>query len=231
MRVPVNTFAAALVALLGSAFAASADTWTGLYGGLSIGRAWSDFSVLDGPGTPHCWWCVNNYGGKADDFSAGGQLGYNYELNNLVLGIEGEIAGGTLSGTVFDPTHVGPSGSVDGNLYGAVTGRLGYSFGPVLVYGKAGWGWLDADIEWSDPVYSASAKQDKTLSGAVFGGGIEYAISPAMSVKAEYMRLDFADTTVLDVKGYCCGFQQPIEVGPIDTFRVGLNIHLNGTSY
>ena len=203
------------------------ESWTGFYVGLSAGDGLSDFRVLDGPANTNCWWCVNNYGDNADSIFAGGQLGYNYQMNNLILGIEGEVAGSVLGGNASDPTHTGPQGSVDGKLYGAITGRIGYAVGSVLLYGKAGYGAMDTDINWVDPVYSAYAHQNETLSGAVFGGGIEYAISSVVSVKAEYMRLDFGGTTVLDVKGYPGGYQQGIDIEPIDTFKVGVDFRLN----
>ena len=68
---------------------------------------------------------------------------------------------------------------------------------------------------------------NRTLSGPVFGGGIEYAVSPAVSLKAEHMRLDIGERTLMDVIGYPGGYQQAIDVGPIDTIKIGINFHLN----
>ena len=200
--------------------------WAGFYAGLHVGRAWSDFQTIDSSQNKNCWWCVNNYGDDAESFFGGGQLGYNFQRANIVFGVEGDIGGGLLGGSALDPTNVGPSSRVDGDFYATITGRLGYAFGPALLYGKAGWGWVDTDFDWSDPVYSAHASAHETLEGAVFGGGLEYLLSPRLSVKAEYLRFNVSDSKVLDVQGYCCGYQQPIEVDDIDTFKLGINIHL-----
>jgi outer membrane immunogenic protein len=204
-------------------------SWSGLYGGVMAGGSSSNLTVLDGPGNVNCWWCVNNYGHKADQMFVGGQIGYNYQIDQLVLGIEGELSNKMVDGKAFDPTHTGPSGRVDGGFYGAITGRLGYSLGPALIYGKAGWGAMDAHMSWADPVYSSTASGHKTLSGAVFGGGIEYALSPAISLKAEYMNLDLGGSKLLNVIGYPGGYQQRIKLDSIDTFRVGVNFYFNAS--
>ena len=228
-------FGGAIIALSFGHAAVAADmvsyehSWSGLYGGIMAGVSSADLTVFDGPANLNCWWCVNDYNDSAGQTFMGGQIGYNHQINQLVLGIEGELSVNMIDGTAFDPTHDGPRGKVDDGLYGAITGRLGYSLGSVLIYGKAGWGVMDTHFSWADPVYSATAKGDKTLSGAVFGGGIEYALSPAISLKAEYMRLDLGGSALLDVTGYPGGYQQRIDLDSIDTFRAGVNFNFNAS--
>jgi outer membrane immunogenic protein len=226
-------FGSAIIALSFGHAAVAADlvsyehSWSGLYGGVMAGVSSSDLTVLDGPDNVNCWWCVNNYGDSAGQSFLGGQVGYNHQINQFVLGIEGELSSKMVDGKAYDPTHDGPRGQVDDGLYGAITARLGYSLGSALIYGKAGWGAMDAHMSWADPVYSATANGDKTLSGAVFGGGVEFALSEAISLKAEYMRLNLGGSELLDVKGYCCDYQQRVDLDPINTFRIGVNFHLN----
>src|SRR6266478_3906185 len=58
-------------------------SWTGFYIGVHGGWGWSHMpDLLD----------VNGNGGFG-----GGQVGYNYQMNNFVWGIEGDIAGGDIS--------------------------------------------------------------------------------------------------------------------------------------
>lgn len=203
--------------------------WIGFYAGAHAGHAWGDLKNIDSyPANPNCWWCSNDYGDNADSFFGGGQIGYNFQAGQVVFGVEGELGFNLLDGDASDPVHITPNSHVEGDWYGTIAGRLGYAFRDVLVYGKAGWGWIDTEFKWSDPAYSAHASNDETLDGAVYGGGIEYAFSPKVSIKAEYLRFDVSDTAVLDVQGYCCGYQQLIEVDDIDTFKIGINFHFDG---
>src|SRR6266852_8674497 len=53
--------------------------WTGFYGGAHLGVGWSD----DGGG------------GSSSGFLGGGQVGFNYQINQWVLGVEADISGTT----------------------------------------------------------------------------------------------------------------------------------------
>ena len=230
--------ALAAIAVFGFASVASAASpppvysWTGFYFGLNIGGARSSFLNLDGPETPHCWWCLNNYGKSANNLILGGQLGYNFQFNNIVVGIEGEVGKGLFKDSVVanDPTYLTPNTHLSDNVFGLGTGRIGYSFGPTMVYAKGGVGFVQVNYQWSDPRYAAWAGNAKTTYGGVYGAGVEYQISPLVSVKLEYMRLAFSDTSILNVQGYCCNYQQQVQISPIDTIKVGVNF-LFGASH
>jgi outer membrane immunogenic protein len=71
--------------------------WTGFYAGAHAGVGWSDF---DGSGS--------------SGFIGGGQVGYNYQINQWVLGIEGDFAGTTIKDSV-SATVVGPGAVITGN--------------------------------------------------------------------------------------------------------------------
>ncbi len=83
-------------------------TWTGFYLGAHIGAAFDDGNNVD----------------IVDDatFLAGAHLGYNWQLpSNVVFGIEGDAS--FLDGVDYLAT---------------IRGRLGYAFGPTLVYATGG---------------------------------------------------------------------------------------------
>src|SRR5437899_1290899 len=65
-------------------------TWTGAYAGAHGGYGWSTSGGLDAKG---------GFGG--------GQIGYNMQTGTLVLGIEGDIAGGDISQTINGITAQG----------------------------------------------------------------------------------------------------------------------------
>ncbi len=101
-------------------------TWTGFYAGAHIGVGWSD-----GDGS-----------GNSSGFVGGGQVGFNYQINQWVLGLEADIAGTTIGDSVsvaVPGAVVTGSGSLD--WVSTLAPRIGYAFDRWLVYGKFGGAW------------------------------------------------------------------------------------------
>jgi len=228
----VSVFSSGIIAFLGLAGAAQAgDRWTGFYGGIHIGHAWGDFSN-DDLGTPAPrWWGVSKYGSDTDQLFGGVQAGYNLTFGSFVVGIEGEFGVGLLDGSATD-TAVSPGKdsdpitSIDSDYYGAVTGRAGVIVGSALIYGKGGWATVETDINWSDAHYTSSASASKSLDGAVYGGGIEFALAPGLSVKAEYLHFDIGDSAILNPVFGGTTYPQFIEIDDVDTVKIGVNVKL-----
>jgi opacity protein-like surface antigen len=92
----------------------------------------------------------------------------------------------------------------DQRWYDALTARLGYVDGPLLMYAKGGAAWMGARYTLeSQSGYSSAdggvngiAFFHTTRSGWTVGGGIEYLLSSTWSAKAEYSFLDFGAHTV-----------------------------------
>ncbi|MFG1299221.1 outer membrane protein [Xanthobacter sp. V3C-3] len=167
-------------------------SWTGFYIGGSAGYAWgSGQDALGVAGIDPKGWL------------AGGQAGYNYQFaNNVVAGIEADIAGGGISAGA-----PGLSSSLD--LLGTVRGRLGYAFGPVLPYVTGGLAWGNNSI--SIP----GASQSQTLTGWTAGAGIEYALTEHWTAKTEYLYTDLGSKTY-DALGLSSGVTS-------QTAKVGIN--------
>ena len=248
--VPVN--AADIYAPMGPApfpvAAPLAPLWSGLYGGAHIGGAWADLSTHDldsywyGPVYPY--YTIGNYrdyGVWHTDQSpsgvfGGGTIGYNMQRGGVVFGIEADFGDMGLSGSKFigAPAVNPPTGyllpsayqtakaHISTGFYGDVTGRLGWAWGPWLVYGKGGLAVLDATTNLSDydTDFWAQGSTDSTHIGWTAGGGIEYLWNPAWSVKLEYQFFDFGtNTSVIDTYA----FDNRLE---INTVKVGINYHL-----
>src|SRR5688572_6898616 len=148
--------AAAIALLSGAAYAADVPVfepapilapvpvgydWSGPYIGLFGGWAWADFELQDEDGyngAPP----AGDFDYDDDGFYVGAYAGYNFHWNWLVLGAEAEIAWLDLDGSEQFPPYQGvrlPTDSVASTelgLYGAVTGRAGFAFNRVLIYGK-----------------------------------------------------------------------------------------------
>ena len=80
---------------------------------------------------------------------------------------------------------------------GSVTGRLGYTWGPALLYGKGGYAWRDAN-NIGVTIGGAAAPFTTTgnrKDGYTVGAGLEYMFAPNWSAKAEYQYYNFGSTT------------------------------------
>jgi outer membrane immunogenic protein len=153
--------------------------WSGFYAGINGGGAWDDW---------------DRHGGMEDNGGfGGGQIESDFEG----VGISNSRAG----------TITWSSGGVDTDIHhraidyvGTVRGRIGYSFGPVLPYFTGGFAYGDKTNEFNDlgAKHPGLFKDDGMKAGYVLGGGFEYKVSPAWSVKAEYQFIDLGHDNATD---------------------------------
>jgi outer membrane immunogenic protein len=128
-------------------------------------------------------------GGGGDGFLGGVQAGYNYQINQLVFGAEGQISWTDMEQSV----PVGAIRSTEIDWIASIAGRVGYAFGNALVYGKAGIAFLDwsSNVAVSGPTRVVST--GNTEAGWVIGAGLEYGFTPNWSAKIEYNFNRFED--------------------------------------
>lgn len=175
-------------------------SWTGFYAGAHIGVGWSD-----GDGS-----------GNSSGFIGGGQVGFNYQINQWVVGVEADIAGTTIGDSVSvgipGAGVVTGSGSLD--WVSTLAPRLGYAFDRWLVYGKFGGAWAHGSGSVAIngvQVFSV----DQTVSGWVLGVGTEYALQGNWTAKIEYNMMDF-------------GSDGPFSDSKFHVFKAGLNYRFGG---
>ena len=123
--------------------------WSGFYVGGNLGAAWnSGGSVSDTFGSTF------SGSGQTTKFTGGGQVGVNYEFwGGVVVGAEAMFDWLPRQQTPSLQLKV-PTGPFPGTLASATfnsrwlttaTGKLGYAWDRVLLYGKAGGAWVGAD--------------------------------------------------------------------------------------
>src|ERR1044072_2558119 len=113
--------------------------WTGFYIGGHVGYGWAKKDWQDGFG-------LFNLSTDANGFLGGGQVGFNYQVGQFVLGAEGDFSWSGINGGATIVGIVPPPGrgfNTDVNWVSPATGRLGLAFDRWLVYGKAGAAWVD----------------------------------------------------------------------------------------
>lgn len=196
-------------------------SWTGCYIGAHAGYGWGRIAVTDP--TPGIFAFAGNQTVTANTqgFLAGGQAGCNYQFAGAwVVGLEGNLAWANLKGTVDDPFFAGKNFSSRTDWIADATGRIGYSFDRVLVYGKGGGAW--AHNRFDQIVFLGTATGTETRFGWTAGAGIEYAFTDNWSAKLEYNHYDFGSRQVtLAVPGN--GPFPMIVDQRIDTVKVGIN--------
>ena len=171
-------------------------SWSGFYVGGNLGAAWSHRSLTDSR-----FGLQFDNGNNNATFVGGGQVGFNYQVNNFVLGAEGDFdwaAKNSNTGTgVFIPT-VGTIGVTSNNRWiSSLAARFGVAVDRLLFYGKAGGGWVGADGFTLTNSTGASflAASSRTDSGWLAGGGVEWAITDAWSARLEYDYLGLGNRT------------------------------------
>jgi outer membrane immunogenic protein len=172
---------------------ATAFSWTGFYIGGHFGGGWSNFSGMDPTLPADGWTSVRGSG-----FVAGGQLGFNYQIGNVLLGAEGSYAWSGIKISDSGPFAGGAGLTVvDKNDHVATAaGRVGYAFDRVLVFGKGGAAWSRDRLDANDGI-GGTASGSFNRTGWVAGAGVEYALLQNWSIKFEYDFLRFGQINEL----------------------------------
>ena len=224
-----------------------ADTfsWTGGYIGLNAGYAGGKFkhpfTITEGEATlplnpPEPEITVNAVGdviaGGSVDVTASGfvggiQAGYNWQMNQTVIGIETDIQATNLKGEL--------SGSIDGlgglevgtkvKWFGTTRVRLGYlPTERFMIYATGGIAY--GKVETYGSTYDTSGdgagfSSSKTRAGYTVGAGAEYAINDNWTLKSEYLYTDLGKNKFTLSNNFT-----PVNVeskSAFHTVRVGVN--------
>jgi len=180
--------------------------WTGFYIGGHLGYAWGNTTATDILPTnpPGCWiQCGFRWTGKHDGFVGGGQVGYNWQVGQGVVGFEADF--GTLGGSHTAPYPLFPTTTLDvrGGFYSTARARLGWVQDRLFVFGTAGWIGANLRPTVNQSVGVVIHTEDTGFrSGVTFGGGAEYAFATGWSVKGDVLYYTLPDKRI---GGVCCG--------------------------
>lgn len=118
---------------------------------------------------------------NTDGFVGGGFLGYNYQIDNFVLGAEGDIGYGSRKGD-----NAGTE--VKGGLDGSLRARLGYAVTPdILPYITAG------GAAQSLKVTEGGVSDKNTMLGWTAGVGTDIKITEQVFGRVEYRYSDYGN--------------------------------------
>src|SRR5262245_18985079 len=181
-------------------------SWTGFYIGAHAGGTWgtveSEIPFTDGPRLfPAGAIPISSH--TIDGFVAGGQVGYNWQVNPwLVFGIEGQFSWTDASGST--PCLLVIKCTADVNFIATFGGRVGYVIDRTMIYIKGGVAWADTD--YTADILGAGVitlNASDTRTGAMIGAGIEHAFAPNWSAKIEYNYMDFGTENLAFLATIC----------------------------
>jgi outer membrane immunogenic protein len=130
----------------------------------------------------------------------GGQIGYNFQAGNIVLGIEGSLSAASFDGSFTSPYAPATATWSDRATWlGTVTGRVGYAMGDWLPYVKGGLATAKLDTRIQDVGIGGFSSGSSQHTGWTAGGGVEYRLSPKWSLGLEYLYSDLGRSN--DISG------------------------------
>jgi outer membrane immunogenic protein len=180
--------------------------WTGFYVGLNGGGSWGkqDNALATIAGAT-----LLTNSAKLNGVVGGGQIGYNWQFNQVVLGLEADLdASGQKGdgdplfafavGNLFNAGGAAATHAYTDKLdwFGTVRGRLGWAMDRWLPYMTGGWAYGHGAISGitittipTTTTFSAS----QNYNGWTVGAGLEWAFMNNWSVKAEYLYINLGN--------------------------------------
>lgn len=160
--------------------------WSGFYAGVQGGYGWGDTSATSS--------FVGFGATEAFNYSKSGgllgvHLGYNYQVNSLVFGVETDLETSWLGGSGIG--GLGGLHKTDVDYMGSLRGRLGFAAGNTLFYLTGGLAYAGLDQERSAGAqFRPFAGNQSFKTGWTLGGGIEHAFTSNISARLEYRYTD-----------------------------------------
>jgi opacity protein-like surface antigen len=230
--------------------------WNGLYVGVTAGAAWGQYdprtsTVSDGYIGDRNAEAVSAAGAqtiKPSGFITGMEGGYNWRTGNLLLGAEADLQavnlqGATNSGAVH---YLATAGEFTATSYGntnwlfTARPRIGFvAPNNWLFYATGGLALtqLQSNFSFVDTNGALeSGRLDTIKAGYAIGGGVEAPLTSRLSLKADYLRVEFANTSGM-VTGQTSFTPLPLFSDQIfahssdlkaDMVRAGLNYQFGG---
>jgi outer membrane immunogenic protein len=210
--------------------------WTGFYIGGNLGAGWNTGgSVSDTFGSTF------SGSGQTTQFLGGGQVGVNYEFgggvvigaeamfdwlpntNNSWTATEGTLGGAPAPGTIGTATFTN-------RWVTTATGKLGYAWNTVLVYGKGGGAWVGANNPNLTVAGLGQTLSSSTTNnfGWTAGFGVEWAFAGNWSARAEYDYIGLQNQSLTVANGPFGGDTININNRAISMLTAGLNYKFGG---
>jgi outer membrane immunogenic protein len=185
--------------------------WGGIYyginGGYGFGKTdWTNPLVASGS--------TGNF--NISGYVVGATVGANYQMDALVLGVEGDLDFDDIQGTNNSPFCT-LACETKNTWLGTARGRIGYAADRVLFYGTAGGAFGNIESGVSGNLGT------QTKAGWTAGAGVEAAFADHWTARAEYLFVDLQNGT--------CSSAGTCGVPAGDTVKFSTNLIRLGIDY
>lgn len=201
-------------------FASQQPNWAGLHIGLKAGYGRGVSKQKSIPTVLPDGFADGRYAVQGG--VVGATVGYRWQLNDFVIGLEGDYGWSTVKGSTLCGTSGGRECGTDVRSAGSIRGQVGLSRGEWLFYGTGGLAVADVNAyDLHDPQSGS-----KIRSGWTIGAGVEWKISRPWSVKLEYLYGDFGKVSHFTSAGHT-----PEKISLKTNFlRLGVNYHFEASA-
>ena len=187
-------------------------------------------------------------------FTGGVQIGYNYQIDNIILGVIADANYLGLRSSYGTPAYNGLAGglywahgSASLNAFYTLRGRLGFAMDRWFLFGTGGIGFTNQkfrqSINYMNDVVPGlpmtptagganAGRASKLAVSWTLGAGVEYALSEKWSLFGEYLHLKLKPMNFSSVYGPVANveagtwhMQHRLNLTGLHVFRLGLNYH------
>jgi len=203
--------------------------WTGFYIGGNAGVAWTQGDVSDNNGDSFS-------NSQKAVFTGGGQIGANYQINWLVVGVEADfdwLANNNNSSNAVTIPGIGAvQVSANDRWITTLAGLVGVAANNWLFYAKGGGGWVGVNNFTVTNVPTGASigfSNSNSNSGWLAGAGIEWGFAPNWTARIEYdfLGLNNRNFTVPTGAPFLGGDVISVNNRDVQTLTLGVNYLFN----
>jgi outer membrane immunogenic protein len=203
----------------------AAYDWSGFYVGINGGGATSnvDWNADGSPG-----FASGDEGShKPSGGTVGGQIGYRWQMQSVVFGLEAQGNWADFSGSNASLLFPGQTNQTKIDAFGLFTGQIGYAWDRALLYVKGGAAVTDNKYTANStlPPLVGIDTASETRWGAAVGVGFEYAFAYNWSLGFEYDHLFMGNNDVISPTAFLITDHIKEDV---DLFTARLNYKFGG---
>jgi outer membrane immunogenic protein len=211
------------------AVATPAYDWSGFYVGVFGGGGFGNHNLTNALGNAGFANFTLNY--DSTGAVAGGEVGYNAQSGNYLVGFEADGFWSGISGNNVGAFNAGNATAIDATKLrwaGTVRARGGIAVDRLLLFFTGGWAYGDLMHTNTDPVNGID-QFTVHRSGLTAGGGIAYALTNNLIGKFEYRYYDFGAYTRPGLPTLTANGQLPYTVNSTySVVTVGLDYKFGG---
>ncbi len=154
--------------------------YSGPYIGAFVGHSWVDLEYTE----PE--WPAYDRDVDMEGFVGGLYVGYNYMIDNIVLGVEADAGLGDLEEGPDEDNFYNDYAAFDVDWDAHLRARAGFVYNSTLFYVAGGLALAEVSVDEGD-----NGNDDATHVGWTIGGGIEQKISEHLTARFEYLYDDY----------------------------------------